>query len=76
MPVWIKLTESFGNGDTKPLFLNSDHMISFKLSDRGVDTHITVTDNKFFFVKEKVETVAKLTNCDIISPAFKLKEPC
>lgn len=61
----IKLTESFKNRDTKPLYLNVAHIISFKIGDSGQDTHVTVPDNKWFFVTEKVDVVAALINQEL-----------
>ncbi len=56
---FIKLTEVYGNNVTKPLLLNSAHIASIKIAQKGIDTHICMSGPvvKYYFVKESVEDI-------------------
>ena len=60
MTNFLKLTEALQNGSTIPLLLNVACIKSIKISDKGVDTHIYMTDQKYYFVKETVEDIYKM----------------
>ena len=60
MTKFIKLTEAFQNGNNTPLLLNISCIKSIKLSDKGVDCHIYMTDAKYYFVEESVEEIWEL----------------
>lgn len=64
MTRFIKLTEAFSNGKAAPVLLNVDCIKSVKLSDKGVDSHVYMTDAKYYFVKETVEQIEKMLTGD------------
>ena len=57
MTNFIKLTESLANTKSTTVLLNVANIKSVKISDKGVDTHVCMTDGKFYFVKENVEQI-------------------
>lgn len=57
MTKFIKLNEVFQSGGTTPVLLNVACIKSIKLSDKGRDTHIFMTDQKYYFVKETVDEI-------------------
>jgi hypothetical protein len=59
---FIKLTEVHGNNEIKPIYINFAHVQSFSVGMKGKDTHIRMYDKSFFFVKEKIEEIAKMLN--------------
>lgn len=61
---FIKLTEVHGNNETKPIYINFDHVQSFSVGMKGKDTHIRMYDKSFFFVKETIEEIEKLLNSE------------
>lgn len=54
---FLKLTESFANGGTTDLIINAGQISSIKVSDRGKDSHISMTGGKYFFIRETVEEI-------------------
>lgn len=59
---FIKLTEVFISGGSTPVLLNIACIKSVKMSDKGKDTHIFMTDQKYYFVKESVEDIWVILN--------------
>lgn len=59
---FIELTESYTNDRTERLILNVNHIISFKISDKGNDTRIVVSEGKYFFVRETVQVIYDILN--------------
>lgn len=57
MTKFLKLTEALQNGATVPLLLNIACIKSIKIGDKGIDTHIYMTDQKYYFVKETVDDI-------------------
>jgi uncharacterized protein YlzI (FlbEa/FlbD family) len=57
MNKFLKLTEVYSNGSTIPIILNVDNILAIKKSDKTPDTHITMKDAKYFFVKETTDNI-------------------
>lgn len=56
---FLKLTETFQNGDKQDIFINFNMVNMFKIGDRKTDTFIQMNNGKFFFVKESMEIIKK-----------------
>lgn len=58
MPKFIKLTEvRKSDATTSPLLIMVERINSVKKSEKGPDTHISMVDQHYFFVKETVAEV-------------------
>lgn len=62
MTKFIKLTEVYRDGSTTAILLNCDFIKSIKISDKKTDTHVLMSDNKYFFVSESVEQIWTMFN--------------
>lgn len=57
MTKFIKVTEVYKDGKISPIIIQTDNILSIKLSDKGKDTHVCMKDTKYYFVKESVEEI-------------------
>jgi hypothetical protein len=57
MTKFIKVTESYVNGNAAPVLINVDNILTIKTSERSSDTHIMLKDNKYLFAKETVDSI-------------------
>jgi hypothetical protein len=56
MAKFIKLTEVFGDGQTKPVIINSDQISSIQ-KGKNVDVWVGLINTKYFFVKESIDYI-------------------
>lgn len=68
MTKFIKVNEQYREGVTHLLIINCDHIRTIKTGDRGKDTMIYLTEDKYFFVKESVDEIWMMINCDMTKP--------
>lgn len=64
MTKFIKLTEVLANRAIIPLILNINCIQSIKTSEKSTDTHIYMTNSKYYFVKEVVDEIWAKLNID------------
>ena len=50
MTKFIKLTEAFQNDNTIHILLNVECIKSINLSNKGINTHVYMTDAKYYFM--------------------------
>lgn len=67
MTKFIKVNEQYGNSQTYPLLINCDCIRTIKMGERGKDTMIYLTNDKYFFVKESVDEIWMMINCGMTS---------
>lgn len=65
MTKFIKVNEQYGNNQTYPLLINCDYIRTIKLGEKGKDTIIYLTNDKYFFVKETVDQIWFMINTDM-----------
>lgn len=62
---FIKLIESCNGGTTnKDVLLNLSFIKCIQQGDKTKDTHIAMSDGKYYFVRESLEAIQLLINID------------
>jgi hypothetical protein len=56
MAKFIKLTEVFASGETKPVIINSDQISSIQ-KGKNMDVWVGLINTKYFFVKESIDHI-------------------
>ncbi len=67
MTKFIRVTEIHTNGSIVDMLVNTANIMSIKLSDKRTDTHISLRDGKYLFVKESTEAIWNMLNDPVMT---------
>lgn len=67
MSKFLKLTEMVQDGKVElDVWINTDHIASFKTAKSERDTMLMMHDGKYFFIKQKPDQIAAMLGEDVI----------